>query len=239
MRLLLTILGAALTVVYPLLVWWGLERYRARTIALVGLVVLVASLVSRVFAALPSSSRQPPGSGPARESRVRERLGHLFVILRVPLVIVTMLALAALLDDARLLELVPVAINVALLFTFGLTLRGEVSMIERFARLQDPDLGAPQQAHCRQFTKVWTVFFTLNAAVTLALALAAPRRWWATYTGGVAYGLMGLLFAGEYLLRHKRFREYRGGPLDPLLKRLFPPHDPGLPELGAHAEEVS
>lgn len=209
MRWVLTIMGAVLTVTYPLLIWWGLGQYRARSLALLGVGVVVLSLVPRLWQQVLRSGR-------------RHDLVH---VLQVPAVIGGTLGMAALLDDERLLKLVPVAINVALLFTFGLTLRGEVSMIERFARLQDPDLGPAQQGHCRQFTGVWTGFFALNALVTLALALAAPRSWWATYTGGIAYGLMGLLFAGEYLLRHKRFREYRGGPLDPVLKRLFPPRE--------------
>jgi hypothetical protein len=34
---------------------------------------------------------------------------------------------------------------------------------------------------------------------------------------------MGTLFAIEFLYRTWRFRRYVGGPLNPLLERLFPP----------------
>ncbi len=43
----------------------------------------------------------------------------------------------------------------------------------------------------------------LLAAVAAALALWAPLAWWTLYTGLIAYLLMGLLFAGEWLVRQR------------------------------------
>jgi hypothetical protein len=54
---------------------------------------------------------------------------------------------------------------------------------------------------------------------------------WAFYTGFLSYILMGTLFSIEFLYRTWRFRRYVGGPLNPLLERIFPPHpvaEPGL-----------
>jgi uncharacterized membrane protein len=52
---------------------------------------------------------------------------------------------------------------------------------------------------------VWCAFFVANGAVAAALALSGRRELWAAYTGVVAYLLMGLLFAGEYLVRRRKF----------------------------------
>ena len=103
-------------------------------------------------------------------------------------------------------------------------------IVERFARMQDPHLaagpdGPAKQRHCRQVTQAWCVFFVLNGLVAGVLAFAAPTRVWAIYSGGVAYALMGAMFAGEYVLRKARFREYGRGPQDWLLRRVFPPRE--------------
>jgi len=39
--------------------------------------------------------------------------------------------------------------------------------------------------------------------VVVALNFWAPLSWWTLYTGLIAYGLMGLLFAGEWLVRQR------------------------------------
>jgi uncharacterized membrane protein len=48
---------------------------------------------------------------------------------------------------------------------------------------------------------VWCAFFALNGATAAALAAWAPWSCWLAYNGAVSYGLMGLLIAGEWLLR--------------------------------------
>jgi uncharacterized membrane protein len=42
-----------------------------------------------------------------------------------------------------------------------------------------------------------------NGLMAAALTLWAPLTWWALYTGLISYGLMGLLFAGEWLVRRR------------------------------------
>ena len=93
-----------------------------------------------------------------------------------------------------------------LLVEFGSTLRaGATPMNERFARMQEPELDAAKQRHCRQWTWAWCTFFVLNGGTAAALAILAPMWWWTVYTGGVAYALMGLMFTAEYLMRRARF----------------------------------
>ena len=55
-------------------------------------------------------------------------------------------------------------------------------------------------AWCRP-TWVWSGFFAVNGALALATALWASDAVWALYNGFVAYVLVGVLFAGEWLVR--------------------------------------
>lgn len=99
------------------------------------------------------------------------------------------------------LKLYPVLVNGALLGVFGYSLAHPPSLIERLARLQEPDLPAAAIVYTRRVTQVWCGFFILNGAIALGTALWASEAVWSLYTGVIAYGLMGLLFGGEYLLR--------------------------------------
>jgi uncharacterized membrane protein len=95
----------------------------------------------------------------------------------------------------------PVFINGIMLALFGSSLRRGRPVIERIARLQHPDLPATGVRYTRKVTQVWTGFFLCNGLTAAALALWAPWSWWAAYTGFISYILIGLLFAGEWLLR--------------------------------------
>ena len=109
----------------------------------------------------------------------------------------------ALLDDAVLLRWYPVLINAAMLMLFAGSLFVGMPVIERLARLQEPDLPEAGVRYTRQVTKVWVAFFIFNGTAAAALTLWAPLTWWTLYNGLIAYGLMGLLFAGEWLVRQR------------------------------------
>jgi len=146
----------------------------------------------------------------------------LVAVLPVPASMFLLLALSSLLDDRRFMLAMPVLISVALLLTFGTSLR-TTPMVERFARLQQPDLSASKVRYCRTVTLVWCGFFVFNALICAALALFASLSAWALYTGLVSSVLIGALATAEYAVRKYRFRDYGGGVHDRLLARLFPP----------------
>lgn len=104
----------------------------------------------------------------------------------------------------RLALVWPVLVNLTFLWTFATSLRG-TPIVERFARLQDPDLTPDKIAYCRGVTKVWCGFFVFNAAVIGGLALVPDLRWWTIYSGAISYVLLGLLFAAELVVRHAKF----------------------------------
>ena len=125
-------------------------------------------------------------------------------------------------NDAGALLFAPVWINAALFAAFARTLFGGPTLVETFARLQDPDLSDAQVRHCRHFTIAWCLFFVANAAVCSVLALRGDLWLWTLYTGGISYLLIGALFAAELGVRYWRFRNYQNSLLEPLFRRLFP-----------------
>ncbi|MFT4179575.1 MAG: hypothetical protein QM612_08960 [Thermomonas sp.] len=114
------------------------------------------------------------------------------------------LAVWAFLSNAALpLKLYPVLVNAALLLLFGLSLRFGPPVIERLARLREPELPPAAMAYTRRVTVVWCGFFMLNGCVALATALWASERVWALYNGLVSYVLIGTLFAVEWWVRQR------------------------------------
>jgi len=201
MRVFFAILNGLLIAAYPVAAYFALTRFNTRVLGLVLLALLLPGMIAKVRAA---------------------RRDDLWVALRLPLSVVALLALAALLDDPRFVFALPILINLALLAQFAGSLRG-TPIVERFARMQDPNLGPLQIVYCRSVTKVWCAFFVVNACISGALAAFAPLAWWTLYNGLLAYVLIGVLATTEYIVRKYRFREYGTGLHDRVLARVFPP----------------
>jgi uncharacterized membrane protein len=163
-----------LTLLYPLVIWLGQRQLQPRFLA--GILVLVA--LSRL---------------PALQIG---KAGYLWSGA------VLLLFAFSVWGNALLpLKLYPVLVNTAMLGIFGYSLIFPPSMVERLARLREPDLPPEAIGYTRHVTQVWCVFFALNGSVALITALwASPATWW-LYNGLIAYLLMGLLFAGEYFTR--------------------------------------
>ena len=104
------------------------------------------------------------------------------------------------------LRFYPVLVNAAMLLAFALSLAYPPTIIERLARLQDPDLPPQGVQYTRRVTQVWCGFFIVNGSIAAATAVWSSFEIWSLYNGLIAYILMGLLFGGEYLLR-RRFQK--------------------------------
>jgi uncharacterized membrane protein len=179
MRRFYVVLFVMVSVAYPLLVYAALGQFSPRWIAL--LLAALAALRAAVV-------RQPFWWAVTGGAAV--------------------LALSGLLSNALMpLKLYPVLVNAVLLAVFAASLRWPPSAVERIARLRHPDLPPRGVAYTRRVTWVWCGFFAVNGALALATTLWAGERVWALYNGLIAYGLMGLLFAGEWLVRQRVMRE--------------------------------
>jgi len=97
----------------------------------------------------------------------------------------------------------PVLVNLVMLGIFAFSLTQPRSLIERLARVREPDLPPSGVRYTRRVTQVWCGFFVLNGAVAAATALNGDLEVWTLYNGMIAYLLMGALLTGEWLVRRK------------------------------------
>ncbi|MBO1016969.1 hypothetical protein IPU70_25650 [Achromobacter sp. SD115] len=119
----------------------------------------------------------------------------------LPAVAVAFCLILAISNSQAWLRWYPVLVNGMMLVIFGASLRRGRPVIEQLARLRHPDLPPAGVRYTRNVTRVWCAFFVLNGSVAAALAAWGPWSWWTAYNGAVSYVLMGLLMAGEWLLR--------------------------------------
>lgn len=168
------LLGTLLILLYPLLIWSAHGKLEPRQLALLLLAIGGVRLLT------------------SRLSRNYRWTGIAALALAAP----------ALYWNALLpLKLYPVAISAGMLALFGYSLVNPPSMIERLARLRDPNLPSFAVAYTRRVTQVWCGFFALNGFIAFATAMWASPAIWSMYTGVISYVAMGVLFAGEYLVR--------------------------------------
>jgi uncharacterized membrane protein len=182
-RRLATVFAVLITLVYPLAIWFGQGRIEPRFLAGI---LLLAGLT---------------------------RLPILATNLTRPLWLggTVLLVLLAIWFNALLpLKFYPVFVNAALLSAFVYSLIVPPSMIERIARLREPELPAIAMDYTRRVTQVWCIFFAINGAIALITVLWATEATWTLYNGFIAYLLMGLLFAGEYSVRWRFRRRHHG-----------------------------
>jgi uncharacterized membrane protein len=193
-------LRATAVAAYPLLVYVGVTRWSPRLLGL----VLAAALLPGLVIKLRSADR-----------------AHVWPVVRVPLLLISLIGLGAILNEPRFFQALPVLANLALLGSFAASLRGPVSLVERFARLQEPELPPGGPEYCRTVTKVWCWFFAANALASAALALWAPVSWWTLYTGLLAYLLVGMMFTIEFVVRKLKFRRFGDSLPDRVMRRVL------------------
>jgi uncharacterized membrane protein len=174
MRLRIALVWLA-TLLYPLVIYFGLGRFEPRWLAL---------LLLAIVSARAAISRDPVW----------------LVAAAGALILVTVSLLA---NEVLPLKLYPVLVNAVMLGVFGISLRHPPSAIERIARLHEKNFPDVAIAYTRKVTIVWCGFFIVNGGIALATALWASDQVWAAYNGLIAYVLMGVLFAGEWLVRQR------------------------------------
>ncbi len=118
-----------------------------------------------------------------------------------PLAVALLMGLMMIWDAHKAVRFYPVFMNGAMLAAFAASLFKGPSMIERLARIAEPDLPQAGVRYIRKVTMVWCGFLFLNSLVALWTALYASLEIWTLYNGFVSYVLMGALFGGEFLVR--------------------------------------
>ncbi len=106
-------------------------------------------------------------------------------------------------EVALLYYLQHLGIHLALAALFGASLLGPGdALVTRLARLvHGAELSPGHLRYTRQVTAAWTAFFVLNALVSTALFLFAPRGLWSLHANVLTGPLVGLMFLLETLWR--------------------------------------
>jgi uncharacterized membrane protein len=164
-----------LTVFYPLAVYFGVHFFEPRIMA----GMLLALLLLRWIA----------GYADAKWALPLLCAGVLFA------------GFAMWSNELLTLRFYPVLVNGVMLLVFAWSLLSPPSLIERLARLQQPDLPPAGVIYTRRVTQIWCVFFIINGMIALVTALWSSFELWSLYNGLIAYVLMGALLGGEYLVR--------------------------------------
>jgi len=168
----------------PVAVYFALRHFQPREVAL----VLIALLLLR---------------SPGRAAAFLRQLGWHAVFAATAAIILATLIWRS--NDPSWVLLYPVAISGLMLVLFATSLVRPPSLVERLARLRQPNLPREGVAYCHRVTLVWCGFFVVNGTIAAWTVFAASREVWVLYNGLVSYLLMGTLFAGEWLYRRWRF----------------------------------
>ena len=166
-----------ITLGYPFLLYFGLQHFDLWLIAIVLIFMGIARLVSQ-----------------------SNQVGPIWLW---PTAALSLAGIALYFQDALALKLYPVFVNVMLLLVFSHSLSHPPTVIERLARLTEPDLPEHAVAYTRWVTVVWCAFFTINGGIALFTTLHADEDLWLLYNGVIAYLLMGFIFIVEWLVRQK------------------------------------
>lgn len=175
----LTTLSALLLLAYPLAVYYGLSRWGIGVIAGVFAVLFVLRIVAGNQTKLKELKYIAWLSGAAG---------------------ITLTLCAMLFRQHGWLTYYPVVVNLLLFGLFFSSLWQSQTLIERLARLQEPNLPASGVRYTRNVTKVWCGYFILNGSIALYTCFLSLEIW-TLYNGFISYLLTGSLFAIEWLVR--------------------------------------
>ena len=165
-----------LSIAYPFLVYWGLQHFEASAL----LPLLFVLLALRWIAGDQAFER------------------------RLLFGMMVFLILIGLLWGQRLgLKFYPVLVNFGFLCLFAGSLMFPPPIVERMARLRDPDLPAAAVVYTRKVTWVWSIFFVVNGSLAAITAIWGTDEIWVLYNGFIAYLLIGILAGSEWLLRRR------------------------------------
>ena len=175
------LLTGILLLAWPFIIWFGLAHN-----SLQGLLPLMALMLFLRF------------------RQTRRRAGALSVVTQIVAVAGMTLCIASYrLKTHQLLLFYPVVVNSVMLAVFGGSLWSRMPIIERLARLREPDLPERAVRYTRRVTQIWCAFFIINGGIALFTALYGDLSLWTAWNGMISYLLMGTLMAGEWLVRQR------------------------------------
>lgn len=178
------LLTGLLLLAWPFLIWFGLTYN-----SLHWLLPLMALLLFLRF----RQTRRQAGS-----SRLVTQI--------VAVTGITLCVISYLFKAHQLLLFYPVAVNLVMLALFAGSLWSAAPIVERLARLREPNLPEAGVRYTRRVTQVWCYFFIINGSIALFTTLYGDMSLWTAWNGIISYLLMGMLMAGEWLVRQRMIK---------------------------------
>ena len=177
---------AALSVLYPVLVFCGLRFWGLSPRKLSLLLLLLAAF--HLF-----SSTKKQGHLKAKE------IGFCIFLFLCG-------SLAFAFNNEILVKIYPVLVNAGMLCIFSATLFRKPNLIFRLATFADKRIllsavAFSVESYCKKVTIAWCLFFIVNGSIAMWTVLLADEKIWSLYNGLISYICMGILFVVEYGVR--------------------------------------
>jgi len=183
MKSLLTLLLVALSIAYPLFVYYWIQELSAAYFG-----IILAGLASLKFIL-------------SKNKNSKQEIAIFILSLGCALLILIV-------GKHYLIKLYPVLISCSVGSFFAASLFTQETFIEHIARLRGKILSVYAINYARKLTFIWAVTLYLNALTALYLAFFASTQAWALYCGLISYIILGCLFAGEIIYRRFAIAKY-------------------------------
>jgi uncharacterized membrane protein len=170
---------ALLLITYPVIVYFGLQYVEPGIVAVVFALIFIFRYRIQ------------------RKNQSKSKIPHLNVLLAA---VLSLLAYSTFANSAMALKFYPVVVSLSFLGIFAYSLFKPPSVVEMIARLHE-ELDEQGIRYTRKVTKVWCGFFILNALIATFTIFQENDQVWLVYNGFLSYIFMGILMAGEFVVR--------------------------------------
>jgi uncharacterized membrane protein len=174
---------AILIVVYPFLIYFGINYFNFRYM------ILLLGFIFFLRIILLSQKRKKFNTPMKIVSILTTIIGLMVCIIGLCV------------DNPIIIKLYPVCINLLFLGVFLYSYIYPPSIIEKLARVTNPDLPTQAINYTHKVTLVWCIFFTINATISTYTVFFCSLHTWTIYNGLIAYFLIALIFIVEYVIR--------------------------------------
>jgi uncharacterized membrane protein len=171
---------AVLAILYPIIAYVGLSFGSPSLVAL-GLIVILL---------------------------LRFKFGHSLVLDKTYIrlfiaTVILVLGYSLITDSSQGIRFYPVVTSLLFFSIFALSLWSKQSIVERIARIREPDLPASAISYTRKVTVCWCGFFLVNGGIAFYTAVYSDIATWTLYNGLISYCLMAVVAGVEWLVRKK------------------------------------
>ncbi len=140
-------------------------------------------------------------SGSEKTSFLRRLLSHKNSALALAILGALLCAASVLFKSYDLVLWYPVFVNILFFLIFFNSLYAEHCIIEYFAMLGGAKVTPYVRAYTRKVTVAWCLFFAINGGIAMYTVLYGNIDLWTLYNGLLSYIAMGVMFAGEFVIR--------------------------------------